>query len=119
MSRSAAKNRRLAAWSYVRWFRAPSHPRELQQQRGHLDVVWNLTTDADFALFVYQLDRCKVSEPLSLWHTHLHLWVIVCIRQGRARPHYTKYTDIDDNAVIAYVSAKSRTLADDSFACIP
>ena len=27
--------------------------------------------------------------------------VIVCIRQGRARPHYTKYTDIDDNAVIA------------------
>jgi hypothetical protein len=31
--------------------RAPSHPRELQQQRGHLDVVWNLTTDADFAFF--------------------------------------------------------------------
>jgi len=45
--------------------------------------------------------------------------VIVCIRQGRGRPHFTKYTDIDDNAVIAYVSAKSRTLADDSFACRP
>ena len=26
--------------------------------------------------------------------------VIAYIRQGRERPHYTKYTDIDDNAVI-------------------
>jgi hypothetical protein len=49
----------------------------------------------------------------------IYICGFVCIRQGRARPHYTKYTDIDDNAVIAYVSAKSRTLADDSFACIP
>ena len=32
--------------------------------------------------------------------------VIVCIRQGRGRPHYTKYTDIDDNAVIAVKKAE-------------
>ncbi len=43
-------------------------PRELQQQRGHLDVVWNLITDADFAFFVYQLDRCKLSDT----HTKSH-----------------------------------------------
>ena len=59
---------------------------------------------------------CPGHGAPSLWHTHIHLWVIVCIRQGRGRPHYGNTQDIDDNAVIAYISAKSRTLADDSFA---
>ncbi len=41
--------------------------------------------------------------------------VIVCIRQGRARPHYTKYTDIDDNAVIAVKKAEMARADNHSF----
>ena len=52
-----------------------AHIPELQQQRGHL--AW------------------RGHGAPSLWHTHLHLWVIVCIRQGSGRPHYTKYTGYD------------------------
>ena len=58
--------------------------------------------------------RCPQSMTYSFTSV-----VIVYIRQGMGRLIIKNTRDIDDNAVIAYISARSRTLADDSFACRP
>ena len=56
--------------------------------RGHLDVVWNLTTDADFAFFVYQLDRCKLSDT----HTKSHK--LICPGHGAPQSMAYSFTSV-------------------------